>query len=197
MRQATSLLLFLFAIAWTISCGGIGPKNVSIEDHGDRAKEYNEKKEYDKAIEECNAAIREHDNFPSPELADIYNARAIAYEGKKAYDKAVADYEEAIKIDPEAAHAHNNLAWLLATCPQDNIRNGQKALGHAHKVHELDEEDADYMGTLGAAYAETGQFEEAIKWEKKALEDAGYREEHGKVGEECLKLYQHANLTER
>src|SRR5579872_3145278 len=121
MRRTTTLLLFVFGIALTISCGALRPPNMAAVDHLDRADEYNEKKEYDKAIAECDAAIRESRNAQSPDLAAIYHARGVAHKGKKSYDKAVADFEQALRLDAELAEAHNDLAWLLATCPQDNI----------------------------------------------------------------------------
>ncbi len=66
--------------------------------------------------------------------------------------------------------ALNALAWLLATCPESEIRNGPKAVAHALKACALDEwKSPELLDTLAAAYAEAGNFAEAEKWSLKSL----------------------------
>ena len=66
------------------------------------------KKDFDKAIADCNEAIR-----LDPKYALAYNNRGNAWHDKKNYDKAIADYNEAIRLDPTYAFAYNNRgdAW--------------------------------------------------------------------------------------
>ena len=49
--------------------------------------------------------------------------------------------------------------------------------------------------TLAAAYVETGEFDEAIKWQKKALDlPHGYDKEEKKRAKDRLKLYEEHKL---
>ncbi len=62
----------------------------------------------------------------------------------------------------------NDYAWLLATSRTDGLRDGEVALQHAHRAVELDR-NASYLDTLAAAYAELGQFDDAISVQQQAL----------------------------
>ena len=117
-------------------------------------------------------------------------ARAAAWQKQKDYGKTIADYDEAIRINPRYAWAFNNLAWLLATCPDPKIRDGKKAIELANQACELSEwKDAYHVDTLATAHAEAGDFDAAVKWETKALTlyAAGKNREGGHAR---LKLYQ-------
>ena len=80
------------------------------------------------------------------------------------YLKSIAIYKkllEQIKNNPRfIKKVHNNLAWILATCPEATVRNGKEAVKHARLGDLTCWEDLD---TLAAAYAENGNFDEAIK----------------------------------
>jgi hypothetical protein len=82
----------------------------------------------------------------------------------------------------------NRLAWMLATSPIDHMRAGNRAVELATEACELTEyEKPDFVGTLAAAYAETGDFDAAVKWSEKSLEllgadgDAKFREEFSRA----------------
>jgi len=85
--------------------------------------------------------------------------------------EAVARLRQAIKLEPNASEALNNLAWLLATSPDDGLRNGVEAVQLAEQACRLTNyQDLVPLGTLSAAYAEAGRFEEAIATAQKGFE---------------------------
>ncbi|MBR5161237.1 MAG: hypothetical protein IKW80_06380, partial [Thermoguttaceae bacterium] len=82
----------------------------------------------------------------------------------KQYDKAVEAFEKNIELNPESPTALNNYSWFLATITEDAYRDGKKALELALKAAKATEYKQSFiLSTLAAAYAETGDFENAIK----------------------------------
>jgi tetratricopeptide (TPR) repeat protein len=83
---------------------------------------------------------------------------------------AIEDYAAALKMAPDSHPTLNDLAWLLATCPDKNVRNGQAALSYAERANQLTEsKEVDYLDTLAAAAAESGDFSRAVETLEKAL----------------------------
>jgi hypothetical protein len=71
------------------------------------------------------------------------------------------------RADPQAL---NGLAWLLATSPDPNRRDGANAVTFAEKaVAATQRTNLSYLDTLAAAYAETGQFARAISIQHEAI----------------------------
>jgi len=50
--------------------------------------------------------------------ADLHN-RGVVLTALGRHREAVDDYRRVLSIRPDSAGTHNNLAWLLATCPED------------------------------------------------------------------------------
>jgi len=91
---------------------------------------------------------------------------------------ALADLDKAVTIKPDDSGVLNNLAWLLATSPDDEIRDGKRAIELATKAcEETDWEEAHIISTLAAAYAEAGDFENARRYSKQAVEKGSDKEE--------------------
>ncbi|MBN9122118.1 MAG: tetratricopeptide repeat protein [Planctomycetes bacterium] len=125
-----------------------------------------ERGEYDKAIGDYTEAIRLDPNNPAG-----YYGRAVARHLNRAYGGAQEDYTEAIRLAPGHAGAHAGRAWLRATCPEGRYRDGDGAVHDARRACELTGwNDPDCIDNLAAACAETGQFDEAVRWQSRALE---------------------------
>jgi tetratricopeptide (TPR) repeat protein len=153
---------------------------------GLRGKAYLEKKELDKAIADLSKAI-----LLDPKDALAYANRGRTYYKKSEFQRAINDLEEAVRLDPKNGLACNGLAWMLATCPDPSIRNGKKAVATAQKACELEEWKAWYcVGTLAAAYAEVGDFEQAVKCEKQAMSMSGLTDTNRAEAQQQLELYQ-------
>ena len=96
--------------------------------------------------------------------------------GKKGDTKEMLQcYDEALSILSDSQEAKNIIAWTLATYPDDTIRDGQKALQLCKNDAFLKKADAEYLSVLAAAYAETGQFKEAVSIAQQALKKAKAR----------------------
>ncbi len=109
---------------------------------------------------------------------------------------AVDDYKKALKYmkddTEERSSLLNNLAWLLATSTDDSLRNGKESIRLGKQACELtDFKAAHILSTLAAGYAETGDFDEAIKWSSKAVE-LGASDDHEQLEQlkNELKSYQ-------
>ncbi len=128
-----------------------------------------------------------------PQNASVLRSRGDALLSVGDHSAAVDDYEKAIKAlgeteadtDPrtkaEAAGINNNLAWVLATSPTQSVRDGEKAQKYAEQAAKLtDYAEAHILSTLAAAYAENGNFKDAVKWSKKAV-SLGQKEDHEQI----------------
>ena len=122
----------------------------------------------------------------APKAIHTYYLRGNANYKLKNYAGAVEDYSRAVSLSMDNPRKHeglyykNSLAWLLATCPQKEYRNGQKAVSLAEDIISIAETSFDkasgsrtlgfFKDTLAAAYAEAGRFKEAVETMEQALD---------------------------
>ena len=84
--------------------------------------------------------------------------------------RAVEHYREGLRRRPDHPEALNNLAWILATDPDANIRKGGEAVQFAKRACELTRYQRPLLlGTLAAAYAEAGHFDAAVATAREAI----------------------------
>jgi tetratricopeptide (TPR) repeat protein len=87
------------------------------------------------------------------------------------YQAAAAWWRRSLKARPDDTDAMNNLAWLLATCPRDDIRNGKEALKLASQACKSwpNDQRQSALDTLAAAQAEVGDFDAAVATCREAI----------------------------
>ena len=125
-----------------------------------------EKGELDSAIQVCRSAL-----VLWPLDADCHTALAIALEEKGNPAEAIQHYEKALEIAPRSISSLTNLAWLLATSQDGSLRNGPKAVELARQADRLTGGvNTRVLRTLAAAYAETGEFANAIRTARSAMQ---------------------------
>jgi Tfp pilus assembly protein PilF len=119
---------------------------------------------FDEAIENFRKAIQINPNY-APALDNL----GIALAARGRFDEAIENFRKAIQINPNYAPALDNLAWVLAVSPDDELRNGAEAVRLAERACELTHYgEPSFIGTLAAAYAESGRFPEAVTTAEKA-----------------------------
>jgi Zn-dependent protease len=125
-------------------------------------------------------------------LATALTNRGLVEGERGEWRRAIADYHEALRLQPKLVTAQNNLAWLLATCPIDELRDGRQAVEHATAAcNATGWSTPNCLGTLAAAYAEVGDFGQAVRWHERALADPAYRKMYGEATvSDRLRLYQ-------
>ena len=92
------------------------------------------------------------------------------------------------RLSGEVPPVLDSVAWILATHPDERVRDGIAAIEFAQRANRLTTDpSAQYLRTMGAAYAEAGRFEEAIESMREArnvAEGSGQKE----LLEQCSKI---------
>lgn len=125
-------------------------------------------RKYQAAVEQLKPLVEEH-----PQLVNARMLLAEAYELSGQVGEAKGEYSrilEGTAPQPTAYLARNNLAFLLATAIDDNLRDGARAARLAEEAISLSEGAVpDVYDTLAAAYAEAGEMERAVEAVQHAL----------------------------
>jgi tetratricopeptide (TPR) repeat protein len=140
---------------------------------------------YDEAIADFGDAVR-----LAPQDAAPFAHRGNVYAERGEYPRAIADFRQALSIDSKSAEALRSLAWLLATCPDQQYRNSREALASAEQAARLAAPgDPFVLDALAAAHANAGQFDRAVRYQQDAIANVpgNFAEPFGAR----LALYQH------
>ena len=118
------------------------------------------------AIQVCRSAL-----LLRPSDADCHTTLAIALEEKGNPAEAIQHYQKALELAPRSIPTLTNLAWLLATSQDASLRNGPKAVELAGQADRLvGGTNTLVLRTLAAAYAENGEFANAIRTARSAMQ---------------------------
>jgi protein O-mannosyl-transferase len=144
--------------------------------------------QWDAAIEHFQTVIA---LSPGQALARLHLALALTALAR--HREAIREYREVLHLNPDEPEVLNNLAWILASHPSAELRDGTEAVKLAARACELTaRKEPVYLGTLAAAHAEAGQFEKALEAAQQARDLALSlgQTNLAQRNEQFLKLYQ-------
>jgi len=108
--------------------------------------------------------------FPTKSEVTMHLQRASQLAGEGKIEAAIQTYRQALAVDSNNPVVLNDLAWILTAANKPELRDGQEAVRLATKAVELTHRrEPILIGTLAAAYAETGQFTNAVEMANNAV----------------------------
>jgi tetratricopeptide (TPR) repeat protein len=119
-----------------------------------------------KAISIFRSSLPSNHSFLRPTVQDLVSV--LLMQGK--YDDAIQLIRDGIRSEPGYAEAHNYLAWMLATCPDEKLRNPEEAVRLAAKAVELAPQEGSYLNTLGIAQYRAGEYSAARETLQKSID---------------------------
>src|SRR5262249_18173649 len=136
-------------------------------DFGELVREF-EKSRYLQLVADCSRALERAPDAQS--RARLYRQLGFAHSWLHQYGEALADWQHSVEAAPVSAETHNNLAWLLATCPDTTLRNPDRAVAVATKAVELEPVQGTYWNTLGVARYRAADWPGAVEALNKSIE---------------------------
>lgn len=120
---------------------------------------------HEEALADADEAIR-----LAPDQLESYWPRVRSFGAQARYGEEIAELERMLGIHPADAATCNMLAWRLATCPEAAFRDGKRAVELATRAcRESEWKQPEPIDTLAAAFAETGDFQQACATEERAI----------------------------
>ena len=104
-----------------------------------------------------------------PKDSNLHYQFGLALAHLQKTREAMSHYAHSLVLQPDFPDALDRLAWILATAPQAEFRNGEEAVRMAERACDLTgQKNAQLLATLAAAYAEAGRFPEAVSTAEQA-----------------------------
>ena len=127
---------------------------------------------------------------PLKAMGDLKRALGKNDDAKPFYQRGITIRENLLAATPNDRKALNDLAWIQATCPDEQFRDAKKAFENANKAYQVDggRRCSDY-NTLAAAYAASQAYPQAKEWAVKAISQAKGQKAKRLIGERA-KLYE-------
>jgi tetratricopeptide (TPR) repeat protein len=130
-------------------------------------------REFEKAIQSFEKAL-EIDG----ELSDSHLNLAMIYEEMGQHELAVRHYRHRLKLPDPPINVTVKLAWILATSPDETVRNPQEAVRLAEiGANSTNRSIPIVLDRLAAAYAAAGKFEAAIATSEQAVQLADQKQQ--------------------
>ncbi len=150
-----------------------------------RAETYRRHAELDSALKDAGRVIA-----LEPENAEGFVVRGDVLHSQNRVREAISDWKQAVHLDSKLPEPHNSLAWVYATSADASLRDGHQAVEHGRAACELTSWRRPYfIDTLAAAYAESGKFEMAQKYEIMAMDAPGVLQDDRARWKSRLALY--------
>jgi tetratricopeptide (TPR) repeat protein len=143
------------------------------------------KPDYAQALHNLGSLLRQQGNIDEalecyrraleidPRYASAHINLGLALYQQQRYAEALAHWREALRLQPDQIPVLNQIAWALATCPDDAVRDGKTAVTLAQQALQLaGTPEPLLLDSLAAAHAEAGQFAEAISTAEQARQKA-------------------------
>ncbi|MCA9097225.1 MAG: tetratricopeptide repeat protein, partial [Planctomycetaceae bacterium] len=114
--------------------------------------------------------------------------RSVSFRHLQLHQKSLETIEELLEFGPEIWMGYDERSLLRSSCPDPAFRDGRSAIEDSLKSCELTRWTRSRMiSTLACAYAEAGEFEEAVKWIEKAISMGEYFIKRHKEMEELFR----------
>ncbi len=121
---------------------------------------------------------------PCPIVAWVHLSNLLHAQGR--YALQLETLEQASARCPDSPDLRNDLAYALATSPDDALRDGARALRLAQQAVSEGGGNPSYLDTLACAFAETGDFASALSTLDRALSMIEGRDEYDAMREALL-----------